>query len=918
LTFTFDDRTIPALAGQSIAAALYAAGLRIFSRSFKYHRPRGLLCVAGECPNCLMEVDGRPNVRTCVEPVRAGQVVRHQNARPALEFDWLRVFDRIDRLLPVGFYYKHLHKPRWLWPIFEHTVRHIAGIGRIDVTMVPEAEATVEHWHTDIGVVGGGPAGIAAAAAAVEAGARVLLLDQQPRLGGHRLYTRCDSPETDAWSSVLAKHPRVQILSNTAAFGLYEGNMVGAFVDNRLLKIRAGHVIICTGGRERPFVFQNNDLPGIFLARGVQRLARLYGVKAGRRAVVVTDHDGGYRVVKDLVDLGIEIAAVIDPRPDAGSPPGNTDRPIWAASVLLKACGGPAVRAVEVARINPDGAVASRSRQRIDCDLVCMAPALMPAKELFLQSGSSPGVSVAGAAAGTMSLEAQILEGRLRGAEAAAALGFARDPVVLRTEWADLRAVSLPGPGRACLPGSPRDRKRFICLCEDVTEKDLHQAVGEGFNHIETLKRYSTATMGPCQGKMCSPALVEVCGRATGQDSSAVGATTSRPPAVPVELAVLAAGRFHPIRRTPLHHWHEAAGASWLDAGLWRRPESYGNPMAEARAVRQGVGLIDVSTLGKIEVVGPDAATLLERVYLNRWADLPPGRARYGVMCNEDGMLFDDGVGARLGPDRFYLTATTGNADGVVQWLELWCATWRLDARVLNRTAAVAAMNLAGPRARVVLRMLTGLDLATPAFPYMSLREAEVAGVPCRLLRIGFVGELGYEIHCSCAHAWHLWHALLEAGTASQLKPFGVEAQRLLRLEKGHLIIGQDTDALSSPLEAGLEWLVRFDKSAFIGREPLLKLKAVTRRSRLVGFHLLDRHVVPAEGCQVVEAGSPTGRVTSARYSPTLERSLGLAWVPAAKAEAGMPFHIRFNGSDLPATVAPLPFYDPDGRRLRS
>ncbi|MCI0455365.1 MAG: (2Fe-2S)-binding protein [Gemmataceae bacterium] len=465
--------------------------------------------------------------------------------------------------------------------------------------------------------------------------------------------------------------------------------------------------------------------------------------------------------------------------------------------------------------------------------------------------------------------------------------------------------------------GDARDRKRFICLCEDVTEKDLEQAVAEGFDHVETLKRYTTVSMGPCQGKVCGLTASEICARLTGRELNATGTTTSRPPAVPVELGILAADRRHaPVRRTPLHHWHANAGAVWMDAGQWKRPESYGDPAAEVQAVRNSAGLIDVSTLGKIEVIGPDAADLLERIYLNTWKELKSGRTRYGAMCNEDGILFDDGVGARLGPEHFYLTATTGNAEGVFQWLELWRATWRLDVRLINLTAALGAVNLAGPRARDVLARVAALDVSPTAFPYLALREGEVAGVPCRLMRLGFVGELGYEIHCPAAHTEHLWTALLDAGRDLGVRPFGVEAQRVLRLEKGHLIMGVDTDALSTPLDAGLAWLVRFDKPAFLGREPLLRLREMAPRQRLVGFVMPDLPRVPSEGSQVVEDGVPVGRVTSSRYSPTLQRAIGLAWVPA-RHTGGSRFLIRWNGMDVPAVVAELPFYDPAGRRLR-
>jgi sarcosine oxidase subunit alpha len=545
-------------------------------------------------------------------------------------------------------------------------------------------------------------------------------------------------------------------------------------------------------------------------------------------------------------------------------------------------------------------------------------------------AGSVPGLLAAGAAAGMIDLQDQVTDGRRRGLEAAASLGYAvSEPLGLLPDGCFADGLGTAEAIRVGKDAGTDTRlgKRFVCLCEDVTVKDIDQAVAEGFEGIETLKRYSTVNMGPCQGKMCGQTAIALCARATGRDLNAVGSTTSRPPAVPVELSVLAAERrHHPVRRTPLHHWHQAAGARWMDAGQWKRPESYDDPSAEVRTVRSGVGLIDVSTLGKIEVIGPDAAELLERVYVNGWADLGVGRARYGVMCTEEGIVFDDGVGARLGPDHFYLTATTGNAEAVFQWLELWRTTWRLKVTVLNQTSACAALNLAGPQARAVLSRLTPLDLAPTAFPYPAVRQTEVAGVPCRVLRIGFVGELGYEIHCASGQGWHLWEALLEAGSEFGLKPFGVEAQRILRLEKGHLIVGQDTDALSDPLGAGLAKMVRFSKPQFHGREPLVRLKEPGPRSRMIGFHIAagaaprgdNDWARRLEGCQIVEQGRPVGRVTSARQSPTLERFIGLAWVPAARAAVGERFLIRCNGADLPALVAPLPFYDPEGQRLKS
>jgi sarcosine oxidase subunit alpha len=901
-TITFDGRTIPAQAGQSIAAALYAAGQRIFTRSFKYHRPRGLLCMSGDCPNCLMQVDGRPNVRTCIEPAWPGQVVRHQNAWPSLGFDLLRIFDHVSWFLPVGFYYKRFHKPRWLWPLFERLVRRIAGLGTIDVAAIPEVSTGVEYLHADVCVIGGGPSGLAAARDAAIGGSNVLLLERQPRLGGRLLFD--DLGKENLLSELLSgarNQDRLRILTNTAAFGLYESNLLGAVQGDRLLKTRARQIILCTGGRQQPLVFRNNDLTGIFLSDAVLRLARLDGVKAGRRAVIVTDHDQGVdRLPQQLQKLGIDVAAVVDLRSAPNQPASpSTSWPTLQGHVIVKAIGNSHVKGIQIARLNAAGELDERSLQTIGCDLVCIASERVPANELALQGGMRfrheagrwvadrvvPGLTCVGAAAGM------------------------QNDATLQ---------------RVLLPAGIAKGKRFICLCEDVTDKDLVQAVAEGFDNIETLKRYSTVNMGPCQGKMCGLNAVEACARLTGQAINTVGVTTSRPPLVPVDLCVLAADRLHhPVRRTPLHHWHEAAGAKWLDAGQWKRPESYGDAEAELRAVRTTAGLIDVGTLGKIEVIGPDAAQLLERIYLNSWADLKVGRVRYGAMCTEEGILFDDGVGARRAPDRYYLTATTGNAEAVFQWLELWRTTWGLDVTLINQTSAFAGMNLAGPKARDILSRLTTADLSPSSFTYMGFREADVAGVPCLILRIGFVGELGYEIHCPSAAAGRLWDAICEEGRSFGLKPFGVEAQRMLRLEKGHLLFGVDTDALSNPLEAGLEWMVRFEKPMFHGREPLLRFKNRGPRSRLVGFHLQEKFPAATdwralEGCQVVEAGRPVGRVTSMRHSPTLERPLGLAWAPARSSQPGQQFVIRWNEANVAAEVVALPFYDPEMKRLKS
>lgn len=936
VTFSFEGRAIPALEGQSIAAALYAAGVRVFSRSFKYHRPRGLLCMSGDCPNCLMQVDGVPNVRTCIEPARAGQLVRRQNAWPSLNFDALRIIDRLDKFFPVGFYYKQFHKPKWLWHAVEPVMRRIAGLGKVDVDSTPSLDSAVEHIFADVCIVGGGPAGIAAAQTAAQAGAQVILIDRQARLGGHLLFRDAANRGLERALAGLDKLPGVQQMTSTFVFGLYEGNLIGAFQRNRFIKIRAGQVIVCTGARQRPLLFHNNDLPGILFGDAVLRLARCHGVVAGERAVVATDNDEGHRLARELTGLGLEVAGVVDARslkPTAGS------WRVFAGSRVFAARGNKHLRRVEIGPVEGD-----RANEAVPCDLLCLASTRVPASELLLQAGArfsgtagrwrlestGPELWAAGEVTGIANLDEIILQGRDVGAQASAALGL--------PSMHDYRPAMLDhlaeSPGAEPTPANPlapppqgMHRKAFVCMCDDVTDKDIYQAITEGFDHIETLKRYATVGMGPCQGKVCGLTATEVCSRALGRDVQAVGTTTSRPPAVPVELRVLAAERRHvPVRRTPLHDWHDAAGARWMDAGAWKRPESYGEPADEVRAVRTAVGLIDVSTLGKIEVRGPDTVQLLERIYVNSFADLKIGRTRYGIVCTEDGIVWDDGAVARLGPDHFYLTATTGNADAVYRWLLMWRDTWRLNVEVENQTAAIAAMNLAGPRAREILAGLTDIDVSAKAFPYLGVRDGNVAGAPARLMRLGFVGELGYEIHCPGSYAWGLWERLVHAGESYGLRPFGVEAQRILRLEKGHIIVGQDTDALSNPLEAGLEGLIKFAKAGFHGKAPLLRLRERGPRMALVGFQFADDRMPQEprpwmsgwEGCQVVENGTPVGRVTSLRYSPTLNRFIGLAWTLAANAVEESRFTIRWNDMDVVAKVVSTPFYDPKGIRLRS
>ena len=917
----FGGRPVQAYEGDTVGSALYASGVRTFSRSFKYHRRRGLLCVAGRCPNCLVTVNSVPNVRACTEPVSDGMEVIHQNAWPSLNRDLLSVLDRFDRLMPVGFYYKTFHRPKLVWNLAQPIIRKVAGLGRIDVDAPREPGYAHQNLHTDVAVVGGGAAGISAALAAVNEGARVTLIDDAPVLGGH---LRADTtthpvvPAVDPASGYevaaelvrqVAASEGITVLSSATAFGLYEDNLLGVLTPDRLIKFRARRVVVATGTIEQPLMFDGNDRPGVMLGSGAQRLVRLYGVKPGETAVVATATNEGYATAIELHKAGVTVAAVVDSRPEpawgvVADAVRGAEIPTLIGHVVTRAEGRRHVKAAVVERLESGAPVGDR--QRIACDLICMSGGLEPADALVRQSGSDAtlaDVYSAGAVAGAGNLAQAVRQGREAGTQAGGS--SSPQPPATSSTSTD-KGLLLPGGGK----------KRFVCFCEDITAGDIEQAVQEGFDDIQTLKRYSTVTMGPCQGKMCHAAVAAICARATGRSVDEVGSTTSRPPIQPVPMSALA-GRVHlPIKRTPMHRKHVELGAQMVDLGPWRRPYSYGSPQEESLAVRQRVGVIDVSTLGKLDVRGPDSPILLDKVYTHDFSGLRSGRIRYGVLCADNGTIMDDGTVTRLADDRYFVTTTTGNVELIEEWFKWWMAGTDITAYVSNVTSGYAAINVAGPQARSTLSKLTDIDLSTDKFRYMRCKEGEVAGVPSILLRIGFVGETGWEVHFPAEFGEHMWDAVMDAGEEFGIAPFGLEAQRILRLEKGHVIVGQDTDLVSTPLDSDMEWVVRFEKEDFIGRGGLEAVRDRGIGERLVGFTMNDKEV-PDDGDPIVDAGRPIGKVTSARLSPTLGKGFGLARVPAELAEEGREVHIRINGADVPASVTLNAVYDPEGKRLR-
>jgi sarcosine oxidase subunit alpha len=918
IRFRFERRTVAAFEGDTVGSALAAAGIAITGRSFKYHRPRGLSCMTGACPNCLMQVDGIPNVRACAEPARDGMHVERQNAWPSADRDihgWLNTFSF---MMPPGFYYKIFQHPRWAWPLVEPFIRSKAGLGRVPHEPDHRRRRRI-NLHPDVLVIGAGAAGLAATAEAAKAGASVVLLEQGREAGGHLLGEASGTLRSALAREALGSGAR--FLAETAAFGVFGGGLIAAAGPDALYRIRAGHVIFATGAVEGSAVFPGNDLPGVMLSSAVHLLLHRYGVLPGRRAVVLTGDNVGYATAWALKDGGAAVT-VVDLRSDGGWPEGF---PVLAGSTILSAHGRRRVSAVSV------GTPGATSGQKVSCDLVVNACVQTPSTNLLAQAGARLAFDEAlqsflpdempdrtwavGAVAGARSPEASVAQGRLAGLEAAAGSGHTVDA----TSIAALRSEAARSRDPVVLPpeASAASGKQFACVCMDVTAKELTMAVAEGFDSMELLKRYTTITMGPCQGKACMASSQRLCGPVTGRSFAETSPTTSRPPWVPVEMGTLAGARLTPRKETTMHDRHVAAGAEFMWAGDWRRPHHYTTPDAEVAAVRHRVGLIDVSTLGTFRIKGPEAVELLERLYPNRFSDLAVGRVRYGAMLNDEGVILDDGAVVRLADDEFFVTVTTGNTAALERWITWWNADWGLDALVLNVTGAYGAVNLAGPRARNVMASLTHADVSTAAMPYMTATRMAVADVPSLVLRIGFVGETGYEIHFPSAYGEHLWDAVMEAGRPEGIVPFGLEAQRILRLEKQHILVGQDTDAESDPYEAGLGWMVKDDKEDFLGLRSLRDLKERGPRERLVGFTASERWL-PPEGASVVRDGAWVGRVTSARRSEAVGGVVGLAWVPAEWAADGRTFEIQFGGSHTTGTVRTEPFYDPRGERLRS
>ena len=774
----------------------------------------------------------------------------------------------------------------------------------------------------------------------------MLLIEESAQLGGALSWQRSDVKGKDSWQQcqdmrrALEAKDNIEVMTEATATGLFTDGWVPVIRGRRMYKVRAQAVVVASGLIEQPAVFRNNDLPGIMLASGAQKLMRLYGVAPGKKAVVLTANEAGYGAVLDCLDAGVDVQAVVDIR--HGSREGDVLHDevcrrgvtVHYGHCIIEAQGKMLhVDSVVIGELSADGTMTQPAPLRVSCDCLLTSVGWTPNHALLSYAGVQfsyddsiamhrpslfidPRVFAAGGVRGVLSLPQSIEDARA--VAQAAASGSLATALTTMTE-VDATEGNYP------YPIFTHDKaKDFVDFDEDLQTKDIINAQKHGFRDIQLTKRYSTLGMGPSQGRHSNVNAIRIVARYSNEPEDNVGATTTRPPYRSEKIGHLAGRSFDPIRRTAMHHRHEELGAEFMPAGAWMRPAYYRQEGAKAEDIialevsscRQNLGIIDVSTLGGIDIRGSDAAEFVNRMYTWAYLKQKVNRARYLLMTDESGVVIDDGVACRFHDNHYYLTATTSGVDGVYLEMLRRQAEWQLDVDISNVTAAYAGVNLAGPKSREVLEKLTRLDLSAEAFPYMGAFTADVAGIPARLLRVGFVGELGYEIHVPTSQGEALWDLLMEHGKDFSIRPFGVEAQRIMRLEKGHIIIGQDTDGLTTPQEADMEWALGKKKDYYLGKRSVdIQGNKVARK--LVGFKLKDAEAPCPKECHlVIDGDTITGRVTSAVRSPTLNEVVGLAYVGLDQAKHGQSFHIRVDGGVMvEGYVAEHPFYDPEGAR---
>ncbi len=982
--FSFDGRTMLGYQGDTLASALLANGVRIVGRSFKYGRPRGIVAAGAEEPNAIVQLgqgaSSVPNLRATQVEIYSGLQAYSVSGWPSVNVDLMAVTDWFARFMPPGFYYKTFMWPKRFWMSYEHLIRKAAGLGWAPDGKDPDVYDKMNQ-HCDVLVVGAGPAGIQAARSASRAGARVILADEQAEMGGSLLATTTELNGAPAYQwlehalAELRSNERVTLLPRSTVFGYYDHNFLGIIerrsdhlgltnatgARQRLHRVRAKQVVLASGAIERPIVFANNDVPGVMLASALGTYLNRYGVVPGKRLVLFTCNDGAYQTAVDWHKAGQQVVCIVDSRKDASgdavAAATSLGIDVIKGHALIEAVGRARVKAVKIAPINADATAVIGGLRNIPCDVVASSGGWSPVVHLSSHSGAKPvwseqvlgfvpGASAAvlstGSSKGVFDLRACLQDGVQIGLEAVQAAGIAVDGIDLPAcpdlvePVAQVQQALFLAPHKKPTSRAP---KQFVDYQLDVTAASIELAAREGYRSVEHTKRYTAMGFGTDQGKLGNINGLAILANALGQSIAETGTTVFRPSYTPSTYGAIA-GRdvgelLDPVRCTAVHRWHEEHGAEWENVGQWKRPWYFPQPgeamqdavNRECLAVRNSVGILDASTLGKIDIQGPDAAEFITRVYTNSYLKLPPGKCRYGVMLHEDGMIFDDGVTACLGENHYLMFTTTGGAAGVLSWLELWQQTeWpELQVYFTSVTDHWSTATVTGPNARRVLEKLcTDIDFSRQAFEFMDWREGTVAGLKARVFRISFTGELSYEVNVPAHYGRYMWEQLIAAGEEFGITPYGTEAMHVLRAEKGFIIVGQDTDGSMTPQDMNMDWVVGKNKAfSFLGKRSLARSDtARANRKQLVGLKTHYPNTVIPEGSQIVNNPNEPipmlmqGHVTSSYFSAALGHSIALAVVKGGLQRLGETVYCpQADGEMIKADIVSSVFYDPEGDR---
>ena len=983
VSFKFDGKTYYGFKGDTLASALIANGIHLVARSFKYHRPRGIMTAGSEEPNAIVQINGNtaytePNVRATEIEIYDGLEASSQNCWPNVNFDIGGINNILSPLLPAGFYYKTFMWPASFWEKYEYFIRKSAGLGKSPTKPDPDLYEH-KYIHCDVLVIGGGISGIMAAKTAAENNYKTLLLDEKPHLGGTTIYqssefNKINNQYSSKWLeneiSKLKNIKNLEIKTRTSVAAYHGYNFLLARenltdhlplnkkkdkIRQRLLKIRAKKVIVATGSIERPLIFNNNDRPGIILSSAIKKYSDYYGVVCGKENILFTNNDSAYETAISLFNKGIKINAIIDIREKVNSEITNHAEKIgikiYNSYTIVDTSGYRRIKEVSIMKLSKDGQSVTGSKIKIKCNCLGISGGWTPAVHLFTQSGGklkfdnednvfipskypSDQISI-GSCNGEFDLNTII---KNFNQNIKNFLG------IDKTSFEDLKINSTKEILKRNIWLLPSDKaigkcKPFVDFQNDATAKDIKLALREGFRSIEHVKRYTTTGMGTDQGKLGNMHALGIISDTSGVKMSDLGTTTFRPPYTPLTFGTIVGrnvGEFFDIfRKTPMHDWHVDNNAEFENVGQWKRAWYYpkkGESMfdavqRESKAARDGAGILDASTLGKIDIQGSDASEFLNRVYTNAWSKLAIGKCRYGLMLNEDGMVYDDGVTTRLDENHYIMTTTTGGAATVLGKLEDYLQTeWpELDVYLTSVTDHFATISVCGPNSKkIVKKVIPDLDLSDEEFPHMSFKNAKIDNIKCRVMRISFTGEQSYEINIQANFGKSVWEKCMEAGKEFNITPYGTETMHLLRAEKGFIIVGQDTDATLTPIDLQMDWIVSKKKYDFIGKRSLYRSDTIREdRKQLVGIVTEDPREVLEEGAQIVADVSKKpvemlGHITSSYFSPNLNKSIALGVVKGGKNMLGKKLFIPMKNKIISVQVADPVFLDKENKRLNA